>query len=39
MGCCFSEKENTKGFFLVQGERLRSDLKLAVVCQVQLQGL
>lgn len=39
MGCCFPEKENTKVFFLVQGERLRGDLKLAVVCQVQLQGL
>lgn len=41
LGCCFPENENTKllGFFLVQKERLRSGLKLAVVCQVQLWGL
>lgn len=43
MGCCFPEKENTKVgwfcfffFFSTERERLKSDLKLAVVCQVQL---
>lgn len=38
-GLLFFWERKYKGFFLVQGERLRSDLKLAVVCQVQLQGL